>query len=238
MGRPSQNAVGPTRGAATQLRSGSRPRAAHQLPRGRHGMTRAEVSQVQRARMLRAMAEAMAEQGYVATSVADVIARAGTSRETFYEQFDSKQSCFIAAYELAAQTVLSELEREAASDGTALERFDRAIRAYLDALASEPAFARLFMVEVYAAGDQVLESRAEIQTRFVELVKGAFGARGPAERFACEALVAAVITLVTARLAARDIEGLRRLRKPLTDLVSHALDRPREHIAAESAQSR
>lgn len=177
--------------------------------------------------MLRAMAEAMAEQGYVGTSVADVIARAGTSRETFYEQFASKQECFIAAYELAAQKVLSELEREAASDGTALERFERAIRAYLEALASEPAFARLFMVEVYAAGDQVLESRDEIQKRFVELVKNASGARGPTERFACEALVAAVITMVTARLAARDIEGLRRLREPLTDLVRRALSQPR-----------
>jgi AcrR family transcriptional regulator len=201
-------------------------------------MSREQVAQVQRARMLRAMAEVMAEQGYVGTSVADVIARAGTSRETFYEQFASKQGCFIAAYELAAQTVLSELEREAASDGTARERFERAIRAYLDALASEPAFARLFMVEVYAAGDQVLESRAEIQKRFVELVKGAFGARGPTERFACEALVAAVITMVTARLAARDTEGLRRLRKPLTDLVSLALDRPRDPAAAESAARR
>jgi AcrR family transcriptional regulator len=189
-------------------------------------MSREQVARLQRARMLRAMAETMAEQGYVSTSVADVIARAGTSRETFYEQFASKQECFIAAYELAAQKVLSELEREAASDGTALERFERAIRAYIDALASEPAFARLFMVEVYAAGDQVLERRAEIQKRFDELVKAAFGAGGPTERFACEALVAAVITMVTARLAARDIDGLRRLRDPLTDLVRRALPQP------------
>jgi AcrR family transcriptional regulator len=196
---------------------------APRLPRGRHGMTRDQVSQVQRGRMLRAMADAMADQGYVATSVADVLKRAGTSRETFYQQFSSKQDCFIAAYELAASVILADLEQEAAAAGTPLERFDRTIGAYLEALASEPALARLFMVEVYAAGDRVLESRAEIQQRFLQLVIDAFEPRDPTERFACEALVAAVIMMVTARLAARDIEGLRALREPLTELVRRAL---------------
>lgn len=188
-------------------------------------MTREEVVQTQRARMLRAIAEAMTERGYVATSVADVLNRSGTSRETFYQQFSSKQDCFIAAYELAARAILTELEREARSEGTALERFDRAIGAYLDALAAEPTFARLFMVEVYSAGQDVLERRADIQRRFTELVIEGMGARGRTERFACEALVAAVITLVTTRLAAGDIKGLRALRRPLTDLVARALDR-------------
>ncbi len=186
-------------------------------------MTREQVRNVQRARMLRAIAEATAERGYVATSVADVISRAGTSRETFYQQFSSKQDCFIAAYELAASLVLAELEREAASDGTPVQRFDRAIAAYLDTLAAEPAFARLFMVEVYAAGDEVLASRAEIQRRFVRLVTKSFRARDRSARFACEALVAAITTLVMTRLAARDIEGLRGLREPLTGLVGRAL---------------
>jgi AcrR family transcriptional regulator len=187
-------------------------------------MSREEVAQAQRDRMLRAIAEAMAARGYVATCVADVIGRAGVSRETFYQQLASKQDCFIAAYELAASRVLAELEREASGGGTPVQRFDRAIGAYLEALASEPAFARLFMLEVYAAGDAVLASRAEIQRRFVSLVAKSFGARDRGARFACEALVAAVTTLVTGRLAAGDLKGLRALRKPLTGLVRQALD--------------
>jgi AcrR family transcriptional regulator len=198
-------------------------RSVARLPRGRHGLPPEQVSEIQRARMLRALADAMADRGFVATSVADVIKRAGTSRETFYQQFSSKQDCFIAAYRLAAARVLEELELVAGGSGSPLERFDRSIAAYLEALASEPAFARLFMVEVYAAGDEVLASRAEIQARFVELVQDAFGARGEAEQFACEALVAAVITLVTTRLAARDIAGLRTLREPLVGLVRQTL---------------
>jgi AcrR family transcriptional regulator len=198
---------------------------APRLPRGRHGLTREQVRHAQRGRLLRAMAEAMAEQGYVQTSVADVLKRAGVSRETFYELFSSKQDCFIAAYEYAADVMLADLEHEAGSGGDALERFDRSLGAYLEALAEEPAFARLFMVEVYSGGDEVLSSRAEIQRRFAQAVAEAFDARTPGDRFACEALVAAVITMVTARLAARDIEGLRALHEPLIQLVRRAFDR-------------
>jgi hypothetical protein len=95
--------------------------------------------------------------------------------------------------------------------------------AYLEALAAEPAFARLFMVEVYSAGDEVLASRARVQQRFVELAVDAFRARDDGERFACEMLVAGVITLVTTRLAARDPDGVRALREPVTALVRRAL---------------
>ncbi len=194
-----------------------------QLPRGPHNLSRETVALSQRTRLLGAMAETVSEKGYVQTSVADVLKRAGVSRETFYQQFSSKQDCFIAAYEQAAELVLALLEHEASSGGTALERFERTIGVYLDALAAEPALARLFMVEVYSAGTLVLERRAEIQRRFTALMIDRFGARSATERFACEALVAAIITMVTAALAADDVERLRSLREPLVDLVGTAI---------------
>ena len=193
------------------------------LPRGPHKLSREEVTRSQRNRLIRAMAEAMAENGYAQTSVADVLGRARVSRETFYQQFSSKQDCFIVAYEQAASVILANLDREAASAGTPLERFDRTLGPYLESLAGEPAFARLFMIEVYSAGDEVLEHRAKIQRRFADLVSEAFGARDTTERFACEALVAAIATMVTARLAANDVEGLRALRSGFSDLVGQAL---------------
>jgi AcrR family transcriptional regulator len=60
------------------------------LPRGRHRLSREQVSESQRSRMLIAICEEMAERGYVETSVAAVIARAGFSRETLYEHLDNK----------------------------------------------------------------------------------------------------------------------------------------------------
>ncbi len=76
------------------------------LPRGRHGLSREQVEASQRLRLMRAMAEVMAEKGYARTSVADILRRARVSRETFYELFDSKQDCFMSAFEQAYAHIL------------------------------------------------------------------------------------------------------------------------------------
>src|SRR3954470_22993998 len=78
----------------------------HQLPRGRHRLTREEVQTSQRERMLLSMAEAASVKGYAKTTVADVIKRARVSRETFYEHFSDKEDCFLAAYDEAVNHVL------------------------------------------------------------------------------------------------------------------------------------
>src|SRR5882724_3806888 len=64
------------------------------LPSGRHGLAREAVVASQRGRLLDAMAEVVAEKGYQATTVADVVERAGVSRRTFYEQFPDREACF------------------------------------------------------------------------------------------------------------------------------------------------
>jgi AcrR family transcriptional regulator len=176
----------------------------------------------QRERLLRAMAETMAKQGYVHTSVADVLRAAGVSRETFYEQFTSKEDCFMAAYDAAAGLLLAEIPRSGPGAGR-LEAFERGVGAYLDALAAEPEFARLFLVEVYAAGPEAIARRVKTQERFVDALSATLDPQGT-ERFALETLVAAIAQMVTSRLAVGDVDGLRALRGPLTDLVARALD--------------
>src|SRR5215475_3199222 len=71
------------------------------LPRGRHGLSREEVATQQRTRILAATVDVVAELGYPETRVVDVIKRAGVSRKTFYEFFDDREDCFLAAYDLA-----------------------------------------------------------------------------------------------------------------------------------------
>ncbi|NGZ99893.1 TetR/AcrR family transcriptional regulator [Nocardioides sp. W3-2-3] len=93
------------------------------LPRGRHGLSRAEVQAAQRERIFTAMADAMAERGYVATPVAEIIRRAGVSRETFYQQFASKQDCFLAAYDWATDALRTGFAAGLAAEGPPLERF-------------------------------------------------------------------------------------------------------------------
>src|SRR3954471_9945682 len=122
------------------------------LPRGRHAAPRAVVRESQRGRMLAAMASAVGEKGYGAVAVADVIARAGVSRKTFYEHFDDKEECFLAAWEAGVEILFAAIAHSQEGAPGPVERMRASLRAYLETLASEPAFARSFLIEVVAAG--------------------------------------------------------------------------------------
>jgi AcrR family transcriptional regulator len=181
------------------------------------------VVATQRARMLSAMAEVMAEHGYVNTPVAAIIKRAGVSRETFYQQFSSKQDCFLAALEDTVGRLAGELTAALEAPGTPVERFEALLGHYLDALAADPPAARLFLIESYAAGPEVLARRVELHQQFVDGLAALIGAETQAGRFACEVLVSAIITLVTVRVGAGAAADLDELRGPLVELVRTAL---------------
>jgi len=134
----------------------ARPHAA--LPRGPHRLARDEVLASQRGRLLDAIAEAVAAKGYGATSVADVIERAGVSRRTFYEHFRDKEACFLAAYDTGVEILMATM------------RQGDPIGAYLGTLSAEPAFARTFLIEIAAAGPHALARRREVHDAFAALI--------------------------------------------------------------------
>ena len=189
------------------------------LPRGRHGLRRDEVEDAQRIRILIGMAEAMHAKGYVGTSVADVLARAGVSRETFYQLFSSKLDCFLAAFDLVSDALADRLTAAMDGPGTPLERFERTLTTYLDTLASAPAYARLFLVEVHAAGPEAMQRRIALQERLAGALAALLGARTKADRFACQMVVAAVSAMVVGPIVADDAAGLRGLGPPILDYV-------------------
>lgn len=134
-----------------------------------HALTREAVARSQRTRLLDAIAEVVAEKGYAAATVADVVAAAGVSRRTFYEQFDGLESCFLAAHQ-AGLDLLLEAIRDAVADLPRDDRHGRAeasIAAYLGTLAERPAHAWAFTVEALGAGPQTLEQRARLLRRWV-----------------------------------------------------------------------
>ena len=99
-----------------------------------------------RARMLDAMTAAVAEQGYAATSIAEVINQAHASRRTFYEQFADKEGCFLAAYQLATDYVTERLaEAVEGSPAELSERLTRIYETYLRELSAYPLAARAFI---------------------------------------------------------------------------------------------
>jgi AcrR family transcriptional regulator len=137
-----------------------------QLPGGRHGLTPEQVAASQRARILAAMTEAVGENGYRDAHVADVIARAGVSRKTFYEHFEDKEDCFVATYEQALGRLLTvTLEAFEAQDAW-VDRLRAALTALLNALAHDPHTARICFVEVMAAGPKAVAHRNEAMRAF------------------------------------------------------------------------
>ena len=140
------------------------------LPRGRHPLTQAAVAGSQRVRLLDAVAHVVTDKGYGASTVADVIALAGVSRRTFYELFPGLEDCFLAAYEDGMRGLFGAIRAALAGvarDDPAL-RSRIAIDAYLAALASAPAAAWAFTVEVLGAGRRALDRRDWVMAQWAE----------------------------------------------------------------------
>jgi AcrR family transcriptional regulator len=130
---------------------------------------RAASVEWQRARLYHAIVRAVADKGYAKVTVADVVALAGVSRRTFYEQFKDVEDCFVEAYDAATGAILAEVE--AAVRAALLpdwhDRFEVSIAAYLRALASDPAVARACLVDIVGAGPRAVEARRHVYAQFV-----------------------------------------------------------------------
>jgi AcrR family transcriptional regulator len=136
----------------SQKDSGIKSRS--KLPSGRHGLPRDVVVSSQRERMVEAMIQVVAEQGFAGTTVADIISTAGVSRATFYEQFADKEDCFLAAYATVMDRMLAFVAEGFAADdsGDWIERLRGGIRSLLRYLAQNPVAVRVGIVEGFGAG--------------------------------------------------------------------------------------
>jgi AcrR family transcriptional regulator len=114
------------------------------------------------------MVEVVSERGYPETRVVDVIGVAGVSRKTFYELFDSKEDCFLAAYDVLLGNLLSEATDgfESRPGAPWAEKVGNALQALLEHLAAHPDEARFAIVEVLAAGPKALARRDAARRQF------------------------------------------------------------------------
>jgi AcrR family transcriptional regulator len=125
------------------------------LPPG-PGSSREEVTTNQRERLMAAMVGSVAEHGYEATRVADVIALSGVSRSAFYRHFEDKRDCFLATLDEIGELAAGRIR--AAYDGE--KRWDARLRAAADAFlelaTAQPAAAQVYFIDVYAAGPEAV----------------------------------------------------------------------------------
>jgi len=128
------------------------------------------TSQEHRGRLLRGMATVVAVKGYGDTTIADVVREASVSRRTFYEHFHDKAECLIALYEAASRNALRVL-REALDPAHGWEeQVERAIRAYLECLASNPVLLRTLFIEIVGLGLEGMEARRAMHREMVDFL--------------------------------------------------------------------
>ncbi len=171
-----------------------RGRAAPKRPHGT-GNGGVRVSEIQRARILTAMSELVCERGTAEVSVAQVVARSGVSRRTFYELFVDREDCFLAALdraiELAGECVTPAYE----GHDRWRSRIRAGLAALLEFLDGEPEMGVLCVVGALGAGPKALERRARAIGVLVDAVhEGRFEARSRRpERLMAEGVVGAVL---------------------------------------------
>jgi len=109
-----------------------------------------------RRRMIDAMAELCAEQGYEATKIADVVRRAHVARKTLYDNFSGKEELFLAAFDLAVAEAEAQVTEACAPLGADdwEAQTETGLRALLEFIAAHPAEAKLCLVEAPAAGPE------------------------------------------------------------------------------------
>jgi AcrR family transcriptional regulator len=153
----------------------ARPRSAapKRLPRGRHALAPEEVLRDQRERLIDAVPRVVAERGYEAMSVADIVKAAAVSRNAFYKNFADKQECFAAAHDAGHERLFEILMRPCDAGATIEERVERSLAAGLDAMASDPDMARLLFVEAPSAGEEIALRYHEWLQRYGTLLRSA-----------------------------------------------------------------
>jgi AcrR family transcriptional regulator len=210
------------------------PRAFGPLPPGRHPYTPEQVAYHQRERLIAGLAATVAERGYAATTVGQIAAPARVSRRVFYTHFETKEECFLAAFD-AVIAHLRGLMRAAAEPfaGDWPRQVIAAVRAALDFLATEPDLARLCMLESFSAGPALHRRLPEIigeSAPFMAVGRGEReGAPTPGDSTDV-ALIGTVANRLTRHIAT---EGTATLPAQLPDLVEFLLT---PYVGAERAR--
>jgi AcrR family transcriptional regulator len=189
------------------------PEVIRPLHGGRHSLSPDLVAFNQRERLLGALAQVVAERGYNKATIAQITDTAQVSRRTFYENFESKQDCFFAAYD-ALDAYLDSLVAEAtAGQAEWPDQVAAAFATLLRFLATRPELARLYLLEAAAVGEGMASRRAQTAARFIALLEPGRRYRdGEAELVDGieEAVVGGIVTLLARRIAGGEAAQLDR----------------------------
>ncbi len=133
-------------------------------------MSHTEPLSEHRARLLQAMATVAADKGFADTTIADIVREAGVSKRTFYENFESKDACFLDLYRAASASALRALRSALALDRPWQAQVEHALGTYLAHLASGPALVRTLFVEIHQLGPAGMRVRREVMQHMADFM--------------------------------------------------------------------
>ncbi|MGA7704920.1 MAG: TetR family transcriptional regulator [Solirubrobacteraceae bacterium] len=180
------------------------------------------VVEMQRRRLLLAIGELLADVGVEDATVGRISKRAGVSRRTFYEVFEDREECFLAAFDRAVERIAAEVTPAYESAGKWSARVRAALAALLEHFDAHPGVARMCVIETLRAGPEVLERRRRVLGSLAAAVdEGRSEARqeqGPLPLTA-EGVVGGALAVVHARLLEAEHGPLAELVNPLTAMI-------------------
>jgi AcrR family transcriptional regulator len=194
-----------------------------QLSSGRHRLPPAEVARHQKARLEGAMVEAVARHGFAGTTLSELVTLAGVSKTTFYQHFENKQDCFLAAFDAIIAEVTKRVGATFREPGDFRERLTAALQTFMEIAAAEPAAASFTTVDSLTLGKDGVAHRERGAEDFQVMVRQSFD-HSPSEVEVSDrtvrAIVAGIRGVVYRRLRADEADRLPEL---VDELVEWAL---------------
>jgi AcrR family transcriptional regulator len=208
--------------AATRRARGSARAGDARTPHAYNGAVRAQLADLQRARLLSAMFDVATERGAANVTVAHVTERSGVSRRTFYEVFEDREDCFLAAFEQALEFASERVLPAYESQEKWRERIRAALSALLMFLDEEPVVGKLLIVESLSGGSTTLERRRQAIARITSAIDAGreeMKAASPPPLTA-EGIVGGVFSVIHSRLMEADRGPLLELLNPLMSMIA------------------
>ncbi|HXQ88888.1 MAG TPA: TetR/AcrR family transcriptional regulator [Solirubrobacterales bacterium] len=149
------------------------------LPRGRHGLPRELVERSQRERLMAAVVRVTVAKGYESTTVGDILGEAGVGRESFYELFDDKLDCMIAAHKILLDDLEEKVRAAYIGEQPWPPRVREGLRTALGWFAADPEASRFLLIEMSTVGPAFRSIFQREYARFTGLLDDGFDDSSP-----------------------------------------------------------
>jgi AcrR family transcriptional regulator len=192
------------------------------LPGGHHGLSREQVMESQRERLLAGIAQAVAANGYRATTITQIVKAASVSSRAFYELFESKEECFLAAFDVVVAHLEGLVVEAARREPDWSHQVIAGLRAALRFFAEEPELARLCLVEPVTSTPVIATRFRDVVIDKAQALKPGRLERGEGEELPDsteDSLLGGLIALVSRSILAGDPGSLEDLLPDLLDFV-------------------